>query len=274
MPQKPKLGQNFLVNPQACHAIVDALGRDLSSATVVEIGPGKGAITELLAQRAARLVVVELDSLLATSLRARFGDSIQVIHQDILTVDLDTLRQSPADRLLIIGNLPYYITSDILLHLFAHHQAIRTAVIMVQREVADRIAAHPGSRDYGMLSVTAQLYAEVEKLMTLPPADFSPPPDVHSTVLRLTIAPRFQALEVSPAEFLAFVRQCFAQKRKTLRNNLRAAGYQPAAIEKACQEAGLQLDARAEGIDMEGLASLHRSLIRPLVDHPPSPGAQ
>src|ERR1700722_5080981 len=158
MPQKAKLGQNFLVDRSARSRIVEALG-DISNKTVVEVGPGKAAITELLAQKAHRLIAVELDRELAANLKTQFAESqVEVIEQDILTIDLASLRHGE-EKLLVVGNLPYYITSDILLHLFRYNDAISRAVVMMQREVGDRVAAAPGSRDYGLLSATTQLYA-------------------------------------------------------------------------------------------------------------------
>ena len=259
MPQKAKLGQNFLADRSARVRIVEALG-DISKKTVVEIGPGKAAITELLAQKTSRLIAVELDRELAASLRQRFAEKhVRVIEQDILTVDLDALRSSD-ETLMVVGNLPYYITSDILLHLFRYHNAISRAVVMMQREVADRVSAAPGSSDYGVLSATTQLYARVENLMTLPPEAFSPPPQVHSSVLRLTFAPRFEELGVDAEGFIAFLRQCFAQKRKTMQNNLRAAGYEAAVVGQAAERAGVSLQARAEALPLEESARLYRAL--------------
>ena len=260
-PQRPKLGQNFLVSPTAQAAIADALG-DLTHRTVVEIGPGRGAITTLLAPRAHRLILIELDRDLAPRLRAQFADrpSVEVLQQDILSTDLAALRSDPSDRIQVVGNLPYYITSDILLHLFRAHAAIDRAVIMIQREVADRVSAHPGTRDYGLLSVTAQLYARVENLFTLPPGAFSPPPQVHSTVLRLTMAPRFAELGVDPDPFLHFARACFAQKRKILSKNLRNAGFEPDRIKAALEKCGIEPTARAEELPVEQLAALWKDL--------------
>ncbi len=260
---KAKLGQNFLVSPTAPRAIVDELG-DLSAATVLEIGPGKGAITRLLASRARHLVVVELDPSLANRLENEFADpsetSVQVLCQNILTLDLDQFTAGRTDRLIIAGNLPYYITSDILLHLFKHHQAIERAVLMVQREVADRIVASPGTRAYGVLSATTQMYARAERLFTLPPSAFSPPPEVHSTVFRLTMRPRFDELGVDPPGFLSLVRQVFAQKRKTLANNLRVAGYDSARVRSALAECQLNPLIRAEDLPLESMACLFRAL--------------
>ncbi len=197
---------------------------------------------------------------MAASLKQRFaGSRVEVIEQDILTVDLASFRDD-GEKLLVVGNLPYYITSDILLHLFRYHDAISRAVVMMQREVADRVAAEPGSRDYGLLSATTQLYARVEKLMTLPPGAFSPPPQVHSSVLRLTFAPRFVELGVDAEGFIPFLRLCFAQKRKTLMNNLRAAGLEASRITTAAEAAAISPQARAEAIPLQEMAKLYRAL--------------
>jgi 16S rRNA (adenine1518-N6/adenine1519-N6)-dimethyltransferase len=260
--QRPKLGQNFLTSSTAQAAIVDALG-DVSERTVVEIGPGRGAITALLAARARRLVAIELDRDLAAHLREQFAGraSVEVLEQDVLETDLAALRGGEQEKLLIVGNLPYYITSDILLRLFRFAADVERAVMMIQREVANRIAAHPGTSDYGILSVTTQMYARVEKLMTLPPGAFSPPPQVHSTVVRLTMAPRFDELHVAPEPFFAFVRTCFAQKRKMLGKNLRNAGHDPAAITAAQEKCGVSAQARAEELDLPAMACLFRMLV-------------
>ncbi|HEX4038558.1 MAG TPA: 16S rRNA (adenine(1518)-N(6)/adenine(1519)-N(6))-dimethyltransferase RsmA [Acidobacteriaceae bacterium] len=255
--QRPRLGQNFLVSPAAQGAIVDALG-DLSQRTVVEIGPGGGAITSLLASRARRLVAIELDRELAAGLRAQFAErtNVEILTQDVLKTDFASLRVEGEPKLQIVGNLPYLITSEILLHLFAAHATIERAVIMVQREVAERVAAHPGTRDYGLLTATAQLYARVENLLTLPPEAFSPPPQVHSSVLRLTMAPRCEELGVEPDPFLRFLRFCFAQKRKMLVRNLRNAGYEAGTISAALAGCGISASARAEELELERMACL------------------
>jgi len=259
MPAKPKLGQNFLVDAQAIQRIATSLG-DLAGRTVVEIGPGRGAITGTLAARAAHLLAVELDPVLAASLRAEFPpERVTVIEQDALQFDFAAASAEAGERLLVVGNLPYGITSQILLKLAASHAALDRAVLMVQREVADRVTARPGSRDYGLLSVTVQLYGPAERLFTLPPESFSPPPDVHSTVFRWRFAPRFIELGVDEADFLRFTRQCFHQKRKTVANNLRAAGGSPAEVAAALAQAAIDPLARAEALSIESLAALWRA---------------
>jgi 16S rRNA (adenine1518-N6/adenine1519-N6)-dimethyltransferase len=256
MQRKPKLGQNFLISPTAPRAIVDALG-DLSQATVLEIGPGKGALTSLLAPRAKKVIAVELDSSLAASLQ---GSSIEVLCEDILEVDLTELAIERGVRLQVIGNLPYYISSPIMMHLFAHSAVIDRAVLMAQREVAERIVAPPGSRTYGLLSAITQMYARVEHLFTLSPEAFAPPPEVYSTVIRLTMHSRFEELAVDPAAFLRFLRQIFALKRKTLGNNLRASGYEAAVVEQAFNRCAVDAQVRAEAVSLEAMACLYRAL--------------
>lgn len=258
---KPKLGQNFLVDDTARHAIVAALG-DISERTVIEIGPGHGAITELLAPRAKRLIALELDRALVAELTFRFRDmpQVEIIEADILDTDLSALIPA-GESADVIGNLPYYITSDILLQLFAAGRdgLLTRAVLMMQREVADRLSAQPGVRDYGLLSATTQMHAQVASLFTLPPEAFSPPPEVYSTVLRLEFAPRFAELGVDAAGFDGFLKQLFAQKRKTLQNNLRAAGFAPDRI-AAAWPASIPAQARAESVALEPLAEFYRAL--------------
>ena len=260
--RKPKLGQNFLVDEAAQRAIADALGVP-PPRPVIEIGPGHGAITSILAGRCAQLIAVELDDALVRELEFRYREQpqVRVVHADVLRVDFGELLGGVGPKGDVVGNLPYYITSDILLHLFAaaRQGLLGRAVLMMQREVAERVAAAPGVRDYGLLSVTAQMHADVERLFTLPPGAFSPPPDVYSTVLRLEFRPRFAELGVDPEGFDRFLKQSFAQKRKTLHNNLRHAGY---AVERmrAAWPAEVGEQARAESLSVEQLAEFYRGL--------------
>jgi len=259
MAAKPKLGQNFLRDTQAIERIVAALG-EISERTVIEIGPGGGAITELLAARAGRLIAVELDNVLAADLERRFAEKLTVRRQDVLTFDFTAVAEEAGGKLLVVGNLPYYITSPILLHLAEHAQAIERAVVMTQREVADRVTAEPGSREYGLLTVTMQLYGKTQPLFTLPPGAFSPPPEVYSTVFRWSFAPRVEELGIEEKGFVALLKQCFQQKRKTLANNLRAAGYESAVVAQACEIAGVAPGARAEALTLEQFAGLWKAL--------------
>lgn len=268
---KPKLGQHFLASDDWAVRIVDTLG-DVSQGTVLEIGPGRGILTGLLARHARRLIAVELDRVLAAQLRLKFGmaRNVEIIEGDVLKVDFDSLfglkpglgrpgLELKPQPVKVVGNLPYYITSEILLRLFDFSKYFENIVIMVQKEVADRVAAEPGSRDYGMLSATAQLYARVEKLFTLPPGAFSPPPKVYSTVLRLTIAPQQEKLGVAGDGFMGFLRLSFGQKRKTLWNNLKEK-YDADTLKRALGAANVKATARAETLSLEQSAALYRAL--------------
>jgi 16S rRNA (adenine1518-N6/adenine1519-N6)-dimethyltransferase len=195
---------------------------------------------------------------------------VRVVEADVLQFDFAATAREAGKPLPVAGNLPYYITSPILMKLAQSHAALDRAVLMVQRELADRIVARPGSRDYGVLSVAVQMYGPVEPLFTLPPGAFSPPPDVHSTVFRWRFAPRFAELGVDEAGFLRFVREAFAQKRKTLANNLRAAGYAPPSIQHAIAMAAVPAQVRAETLSLEEMARLSLELKDKRAD--PAPG--
>lgn len=271
---KPKLGQHFLTAPDYATRVVEAVG-DVSQGTVLEIGPGRGILTSLLAKQARRLIAVELDRVLAAQLRLKFGmlRNVEIIEADILAIDFDSLFgpkpglarpgiEIKPQPVKVVGNLPYYITSDILLRLFEFSKYFESIVIMVQKEVADRIAAEPGGKEYGMLSATAQLHARIEQLFTLPPEAFAPPPKVYSSVLRLTIDPQQEKLGVAGDGFIDFLRLSFGQKRKTLWNNLKLK-YKGDMLKSALAEAKVKPTARAETLSLEQSAAVYRALRKP-----------
>jgi 16S rRNA (adenine1518-N6/adenine1519-N6)-dimethyltransferase len=251
--------------------IAGALG-DISRSTVFEIGPGRGALTSLLAKRARRLIAIETDRVLAAQLRMKFSlyGNVEIIEGDVLAVDFDSIfgpkpgstrpgiSQQP-ERVRVVGNLPFFITSDILLRLFTFRRYFESSVLMVQREVADRLAAQPGSSEYGLLSATTQLYTTVEKMFTLPPTAFTPPPKVYSTVVRLTVTPRLEGLQVPETAFIEFLKLSFGQKRKTLWNNLKSQ-YDAKKLRAAMEEAEVKSDARSEALSLEKTAALFRAL--------------
>jgi 16S rRNA (adenine1518-N6/adenine1519-N6)-dimethyltransferase len=160
----------------------------------------------------------------------------------------------------VVGNLPYFLTSDILLRLFAFRQYFEAFVLMVQREVAERLAAKPGGSEYGLLSATAQLYTKIENLFTLPPGAFSPPPKVDSTVVRLVPTSRLESLHVPEQQFIQFLKLAFGQKRKTLWNNLKSE-YEPPKLRAALDKAGIESNVRAEALSLDRTAALFRALL-------------
>jgi 16S rRNA (adenine1518-N6/adenine1519-N6)-dimethyltransferase len=250
-----RLGQHFLVRGATLERIARAACPD-PEPLVIEIGAGKGALTARLLERAGRVVAIELDRTLVDHLHARFaGESrLEVLHADILEINL--AQWGPA---VLAGNLPYYITSPILERFAAARGVLRRGVFLVQKEVADRITAAPGQREYGYFTVHIRLLAAPERILDVNPAAFHPPPKVHSTVIRLTPHDRAAELGIPdiPA-FLRFVSLCFHHKRKTLRNNL-AEAFPKEAI-ASLPEGGL----RAEQISIEQLADLYRRLV-PLI---------
>ena len=268
-----RLGQHFLADRRALERIASALRLEDTTGAgglVIEIGGGRGALTEVLAARAHRLEVIELDAELAEHLRQRFADQshVRIIAADVLNLSFENLvAEAGAERAAVAGNLPYYITSPILMRLFAAAPVLSTVVVLVQREVAERITAAPVGREYGVLSVTAQLYSRPELLFRLPPGAFRPPPDVESAAVRLNIEPRAAALGLAGKEtaFLDFVRTCFHQKRKTLRNNLKGA-FADHQIAAALMENGLAPSSRAESLAIGQLAKIFHLLSGPLVN--------
>ena len=271
--RKPKLGQHFLADSSFAARIVEALG-DISQSTVLEIGPGRGALTSTLVRKARRLIAVETDRVLAAQLRMHFSltPNIEIIEGDILAIDLDTLfgpkpgstrpgMEQVPERVRVVGNLPYFITSAILLRLFEYRKYFDTMVLMVQKEVADRLAARPGTKEYGLLSATAQLYAQVERLFTVPPGAFTPPPKVNSAAVRLVLTPRVDSLGVNETEFIRFLKLSFGQKRKTLWNNLKSR-YGSEDLTRAMQRAKVKPTIRAEALSLEQNAALFRALDR------------
>ena len=247
---RQRLGQHFLVTASVLERIARAACPD-PEPLVIEIGPGRGSLTERLLERAARVVAIEIDAGLAALLREKFRAEprLTLVHADALDIDLGQWGAA-----VMAGNLPYYAATPIIEK--ALDSPVRHAAFLVQKEVARRLTAQPGTRDYGYLSVRTQFLADAEMLFDVPPAAFRPPPKVDSTLVRLR--PHRRALELGvadPAGFLAFLSRCFRQKRKTLRNNL-AGAYGRDALN--CLPEARQ---RAEQLTLDQLAALYRRLV-------------
>lgn len=260
-----KLGQHFLADSRYRERIAAALPLEVGE-LVIEIGPGEGAMTRLLVERCRKVVAIEVDPSLAERLQEQFqGDPrLVTVRADILSTDLARIcREHGASRCFVFGNLPYYITSPILHHLFAAHRSIRAMTLLMQLEVADRLTAQPGSRDYGYLTVLTQIYSEPCRLFTVPPGAFSPPPKVQSALVDFRLSPRLPGWSDEEIDrFLDFARRSFAQKRKTLLNNLESQ-FPRKRVEAALFRLGLPPVARAEELSVGQLADLLYALSKP-----------
>lgn len=251
MPRRPKLGQHFLADQLVLERIAAAAAS--AGDTVVEIGPGRGALTRYLVRRARQVIAVELDLQLAGELSRRCGDppNLEVIGCSILDVNLARLFENiQRNEAVVTGNLPYFITSPILRSVFGASHLARSATFLMQEEVADRAVAAPGTKSFGFLSCVCQLHSDPTKLFSVKPGAFIPPPNVRSAVVRFVMSP-----EPPPEGLLAFLAACFRSPRKTLRNNL--SGRYPGSRLAADPCAGL----RAQQLELRELEGMWRRLI-------------
>ncbi len=266
-PPRKRFGQHFLKDSRVLDAIVNALGA-LQNRTVIEIGPGRGILTDRLVDRAARVIAVEVDRDLVAHLRARYAGHphVEIIEADVLAVSLASLAGGP---FVLVGNVPYYITTPIIFHALETPRP-DVAVYLVQKEVADRLAAPPGDKIYGALSVNVQAVAAVELVRRVAPAAFQPAPTVDSAVVRIT--PRANAAVEPELEtrFRAFVQAAFGLRRKQLirvvRTITRLDPERSAALIASC---GLVSAIRPEGLSAEDFARLVRAIDRLTPDPPP-----
>jgi 16S rRNA (adenine1518-N6/adenine1519-N6)-dimethyltransferase len=250
-----KLGQHFLTDPSWQERIASAVRID--NGMWVEIGAGRGEMTTRLAKRASNVFAIELDPQLARRLREVTApcQNVEVVESDVMTVNFDKL--TGGGPFSVYGNLPYYITSPILHRLFEHADEIAAIHIVIQLEVAVRIIAKPERRDYGYLSVVSQWFSRPEIAFRIPPGAFRPPPKVDSALVSFRMPGARAKISVNDeTAFLDFVKECFAQKRKTLRNNLRA--RLGTRTEEVLLEAGLKTDARAEQLSVTQFAALFK----------------
>jgi 16S rRNA (adenine1518-N6/adenine1519-N6)-dimethyltransferase len=243
-PVRKRLGQHFLSDPRILERIAQAAALS-STETVIEIGPGRGALTDQLRDLAARVIAVELDRALVAMLRERYADDprVTIVEGDVLDVDLGALAGGPYA---LVGNVPYYITTPIIFHALERPRPSR-AVFLVQREVAERMTARVGTKEYGALSVNLQAFAEVEVLFTIPAGAFHPPPKVESAVVRITPLDTPLVIQALEERFRTFVQDAFALRRKQLRRVLRTITGAPLEqVERMLEAARLDPQQRPE----------------------------
>lgn len=256
---KKSLGQNFLTNDNIVRRIVEAGSVEPGDA-VLEVGPGVGVLTRRLAAAGASVVAVELDSRLLEVLQVEFGRNphVTLLHGDILDQTPGDL--FPATPYKVIANVPYYITGAILRHLLSAQHKPERLVLTVQQEVAARLTAAPG--DLSLLAVSVQCYGTVERIMTIKAGSFWPTPDVNSAVVRITLTPDAPITRTDEGAFFRTVRAGFSQKRKQLKNTLRATGASKLAIQQALVTAGIDGRRRAETVTAEEWVALTNALMQ------------
>jgi 16S rRNA (adenine1518-N6/adenine1519-N6)-dimethyltransferase len=255
---KKRFGQHFLTDLRKADRLVDAL-QIKEGEKVLEIGAGTGILTERILARGADLTAVEIDRDLIGALKERFGgmERFELIEGDIIRLDPADLA---ADGVKVIGNLPYNISGAMAEWLIEHHSKIKSAVITVQKQVADRLKSGPGGREYGSLSVMAQCFYDISRLFAIPPGCFTPSPKVDSTVLRFDPHAKLDK-EIDYPQFRQFLRGCFFQKRKKLANSLAAAtGISKESVIKGLSFLGRSADTRAEELSLPELSKLYKAI--------------
>jgi len=255
---KKSLGQNFLQDTEVIANIASACGAGPED-TVVEIGPGLGVLTDALAETGAKVIAVELDDRLIPILRTKFAlhPNVEIVHQDILKFDWSKL----SGDIRIVGNLPYYITTPILLGILEQNVAAKNITVMVQKEVADRIVASPGGKDFGVLSVSLQYYGKVRRVCDVDRSCFKPAPNVDSAVVELEVGKERSLTKTEEDAFFCLVKKAFSQRRKTLSNSLSGyKGKEKAQIEVALKNIGIDPQRRAETLSVEDYINLSKEL--------------
>ena len=261
-----KFGQNFLIDPRVLDRIVTEAGVTKDD-MVLEIGPGIGTLTQYLCEAARQVVAVEIDNNLIPILQETLGayQNVKVIHDDILKVDIAKLvaEENDGKPVKVVANLPYYITTPIIMGLFESHVPLESITIMVQKEVADRMQAKPGTKDYGALSLAVQYYAEPKIVANVPPNCFMPRPTVGSAVIRLTRHEQ-PVVEVADEKLMFdIIRASFNQRRKTLQNGLKNSPllhFSKEQILGALKRMGLSETVRGETLSLEQFAELTNNL--------------
>ncbi len=250
-----KLGQNFLIDEQVVKGIISAADVTVDD-TVLEIGPGIGTLTQGLAETGCRVIAVEIDRKLIDVLSKTLAgyDNVRIVHGDIIRIDIS--REITAEKYKVVANLPYYITTPIIMGLLEKRLPVERLVTMVQKEVAQRMVATPGGKDYGALSVAVQYYTKPKIMFTVPSTAFIPPPAVESAIIQCTVLPEPSVSVQDEALFFRIVKASFAQRRKTLFNALKAAGLPADRVRAVLDKTGIDASRRGETLSLTEFAAI------------------
>lgn len=259
-------GQNFIVNPGVCPKIVEASGIDKRYG-VIEVGPGIGVLTKELAKRAGKVVAIEVDSRLPPVLAETLAefDNVKILLQDVLAADLHRLiaEEFAGMPVAVCANLPYYITSPIIMKLLGERLPIESLTVMVQKEAAERLAAEPGTRESGAISCAVRYYAVPKLLFSVQPGSFYPAPKVTSAVVRMEVRPQPAVQVEDEAGYFALVRAAFGQRRKTAVNAIASGlGLPKEQVTAAVEQAGFDPRVRPERLTLEDFAAVQRALLK------------
>ena len=259
------LGQNFLVDPEVCPAMAEAAGLN-ENTCAIEIGPGVGVLTAELAKRAGKVLSFEVDTRLLPVLSETLAEfnNVEIINQDVMKADLKGIIEEKCKgmEIAVVANLPYYITSPIIMLLLESRLPVKSVTVMVQKEAADRLCAEVGSRDGGAVTVAVSYYSEAQKLFYVPRESFLPPPKVNSEVIQLTVRPEPPVTVSDEEKFFKLVKAAFSQRRKTAENSISAGlGIPKPQIAEALEKAGLERTVRAEKLTMDDFAALAEILL-------------
>lgn len=257
-----KFGQNFLIDPRILDNIIDA-AEITKEDCVLEIGPGIGSVTQALLESAGKVISVEIDNKLIPILTQQFGhhEHFKLIHQDVLKVNLKELiaQESPNKKIKVVANLPYYITTPIVMGLLEHDLPIESITVMVQKEVADRLSSDPGSKQYGAITVAMNYYCSSSLVVDVPPNSFMPRPSVDSAVIKLTLHDKPPVEVKDKAQLLRIIKAAFSQRRKTLLNTLVSNGglsFEKDELKDLLDECGIGSTTRGEKLSLQQYAML------------------
>lgn len=256
-----KLGQNFLINQQIIDEIIEK-AEITKEDVVLEIGPGLGSLTKALIQNAKKVIVVELDDNMIPILKNRFGEeNLEIIHEDILKINLNDIIKANG-RIKVVANLPYYITTPIVMKLLEEEYDIESITVMVQKEVGERLCAKAGDRELGAVTIAVNYYSNAKMVIDVPKENFLPAPEVDSCVIRLDVLKEPPVELKDKKAFFRLVKAAFSQRRKTINNSLASGGYNKEDIIKVLEELQLNPKLRAEDLSIQDFANISNLLLK------------
>ena len=256
-----KLGQNFLINQDIIDSIIDK-AEITSNDTVLEIGPGLGSLTKALLQNAKKVIVVELDENMVQVLKSRFGDErLEIIHGDILKLDLNEITEKYG-KIKVVANLPYYITTPIVMKLLEEEYEIESITVMVQKEVGERLCAKAGDRELGAITIGVNYYSKAKIIIDVPKDNFLPAPEVDSCVIRMDILKEPSVKLVDKKSFFRLVKAAYSQRRKTINNSLASGEFSKEEVLEVLNMLQIDTKLRAENLSIQDFANISNELLK------------